>query len=134
LVIGHTLVRRIGFRATLTLTPVIAALSFLALAVIPTLSMLIVTQVMRRAGEYGLFRPASETLFTAVGESAKYRSKSLIDTVVHRGGGALGALVHDGLTQLGLALPGLAAIGAGLCAALIGLAAWIGRKFTAFRA
>ena len=133
LVIGHTLVRRIGFRATLTLMPVIAALSFLGLALVPTLSVLIVTQVVRRAGEYGLFRPARETLFTAVAESAKYRSKSLIDTVVHRGGDALGAIVHGGLTQLGLALPGLAAVGAGLCAALIGLAAWIGKTFTASR-
>lgn len=131
LVIGHTLVRRIGFRATLTLMPVIAALSFLGLALVPTLTMLIVTQVMRRAGEYGLFRPARETLFTAVAESAKYRSKSLIDTVVHRGGDALGAFVHGGLTHLGLALAGLAAVGAGLCAVLIGLASWIGKEFTA---
>ena len=129
LVVGHMLVRRFGFRATLTLMPVLAALSFLGLGVVPTLTMLVATQVLRRAGEYGLFRPARDALFTAVPDSVKYRGKSLVDTVIHRGGDVLGAFLHRGLVQLGLALPGMAFVGTALCVAIVGLAGWLGREF-----
>jgi AAA family ATP:ADP antiporter len=129
LLIGHALVRRFGFRTSLTLMPVLAALSFLGLGVMPTLTMLIATQVVRRAGEYGLFRPARETLFTVVSDSVKYRSKSLTDTVIHRGGDALGAFLHRALSQLGLTLPGMAFACVALCGVIIGVAAWLGREF-----
>lgn len=129
LLIGHALVRRFGFRASLTLMPVLAALSFLGLGIMPTLAMLIATQIVRRAGEYGLFRPARETLFTVVSDSVKYRSKSLTDTVIHRGGDALGAFLHRALAQLGLTLPGMAFACVALCGVIIGIAAWLGRQF-----
>jgi AAA family ATP:ADP antiporter len=129
--VGHSLVRRFGFRSSLTLMPVLAALSFLGLGLMPTLTMLIATQVVRRAGEYGLFRPARETLFTVVGDSVKYRSKSLTDTVIHRGGDALGAFLHRALTQAGPTLPAIAFVCAGLCGLIVGLAAWLGGQFQA---
>jgi AAA family ATP:ADP antiporter len=129
LLIGHALVRRFGFRMSLTLMPVLAALSFLGLGIMPTLTMLIATQIVRRAGEYGLFRPARETLFTVVSDSVKYRSKSLTDTVIHRGADALGAFLHRALSQFGVTLPGMAFACVALCGAIIGIAAWLGREF-----
>jgi AAA family ATP:ADP antiporter len=129
LFVGHLVIRRFGFRTALTLMPILAALSFVGLGLLPTLSMLVGTQMVRRAGEYGLFGPARDALFSAVPASVKYRGKSLVDTVIFRGGDVLGAFLHRALAQAGVALPGMASLGAALCLAIVGLASWLGREF-----
>ena len=51
--------------------------------------MLLVTQVLRRAADYGLGKPPREMLFTVLNPESKFKSKSLIDTVLHRGSDAV---------------------------------------------
>jgi AAA family ATP:ADP antiporter len=53
---------------------------------------LVVFQVLRRASNYALSRPARETLYTIVSRDQKYKVKSFIDTFVYRGGDAIGSL------------------------------------------
>ena len=50
--------------------------------------MLLVTQVIRRAADYGLGKPPREMLFTVLNPESKFKSKSLIDTVLQRGSDA----------------------------------------------
>ena len=51
----------------------------------PVGSVLLVTQVLRRAADYGLGKPPREMLFTVLNPESKFKSKSLIDTVLQRG-------------------------------------------------
>ncbi len=69
--------------------------------------MLIVFQVLRRAADYAIARPAREMFFTVLTREAKYKSKSLIDTVVFRGGDAASGWVYAALSGFGLGLAGL---------------------------
>ena len=56
--------------------------SFVVLALFPSATMLLATQVLRRAADYGLGKPPREMLFTVVNPESKFKSKSLIDTVL----------------------------------------------------
>ena len=120
--------RRIGIGATLVLLPVITAIGFAALGVAPTLVVLVVFQVLRRASNYALIRPARETLFTAVTREERFKAKNFIDTFVYRGGDSLGSLAFDGLTRLGLGMGGIAFVAVPVAGiwGLIGI--WLGRK------
>jgi AAA family ATP:ADP antiporter len=74
------LTTRGGVRATLTAMWGVAAVSFAILALFPGGALLLITQVVRRGGDYGLFKPAREMLFTVLSPEGKFKSKSLLDT------------------------------------------------------
>lgn len=105
------LTARGGVRATLVAMWALVAVSFAILAFFPTGALLLMTQVMRRGCDYGLFKPAREMLFTVLAPETKFKSKSLIDTVLHRGSDSIGNGIYILVSGLGLALI------AGLCAA-----------------
>lgn len=128
LFLSGRIMRRIGIGATLVLLPVITAIGFAALGVAPTLVVLVVFQVLRRASNYALIRPARETLFIAVTREERFKAKNFIDTFVYRGGDSLGSLAFDGLTRLGLGMAGIAFVAVPIAGVwgLIGL--WLGRK------
>lgn len=102
------LVGRFGLALTLSLVPVALTFGFLALAVVPSLGVIVAVQVLRRAGNYALMRPAREMLYTVLDRESKYKAKSLIDTAVYRGGDAVSAWAYSGLSALGLGLAGIA--------------------------
>jgi ATP:ADP antiporter, AAA family len=77
----------------------------------PTLAVLVAFQVIRRAGEYAIARPAREILFTVLNRQEKYKSKNVIDTVVLRGGDAASGWLFEGLRMLGLGFAGIAFVG-----------------------
>jgi len=80
------------------------------------LAVLVAFQVVRRAGNYAITRPAREVLFTVLDRESKYKAKNVIDTVVYRGGDALSGWVFDGLRGLGLSLSAIAWIAVPLAA------------------
>jgi AAA family ATP:ADP antiporter len=124
----NRLVRRLGVPAAIALVPVLMVLVFVGLGVAPVLSMLVIAQVIRRGGNYGLMRPCREMLFTVVGRRAKYKAKNFIDTVVYRGGDAVSAWVYAGLAALGLGV-GQTALVAAPVAGLWAVIAWrLGRS------
>jgi AAA family ATP:ADP antiporter len=86
------LIRGWGVGRVLMFLPVLTVLGFAALGAWPTLTVLVVFQVLRRASNYALSRPARETLYTIVSRDQKYKVKSFIDTFVYRGGDAIGSL------------------------------------------
>jgi AAA family ATP:ADP antiporter len=86
-------------------------------------------QIFRRAGNYGITRPAREMLFTHVDQETRFKAKPVIDVVVYRGGDVFWGWSFTGLTQgLGLGMAAVAAIGAGIAAiwAVVGLS--LGRR------
>ena len=96
------LLRAFGVRVGLALLPVLTVLGFVALAIAPTLFVLIVVQGIRRAAHFSIDRPSREILFIDVDREQKYKSKNFIDTVVYRGGDAVTAWISSGLQALGL--------------------------------
>jgi len=119
--------RMAGFQRTLAMVPLLMVGAFGALALVPSLAMLVAATLVRRVGEFGFVRPSRDMLFTVVSRDEKYQAKNLLDTFVYRGGDALSASAFAALTAL---LPGVAGW-AGVGVALVWLASawWLGRRF-----
>lgn len=130
-VVTMRLVKRFGMAGALVTMPLVALGSFLWLVLAPFLLPLAVTQILRRAGEFGIARPCRETLFTAVDPETKYKAKNFIDTVVQRGSDTVAAWTHGLLNAGGLLLAGFAAASALSMIVLIGISAALGRAFAA---
>ncbi len=110
LLLTGRLIARFGVAAALALAPAVAAAGFAGLAIFPTLAALLAFQVVHRAANHAVAKPAREILFTVVSREQKYKSKNFIDTVVYRGGDAASGWIFAGLTAMGLGLTGVAAI------------------------
>jgi AAA family ATP:ADP antiporter len=124
------IVTRFGMPTTLALVPVFITAGLLVLAFAPILTVVLALQVARRAGNYGITRPAREMLFTAVDRETRFKAKPVIDIAVYRGGDAVSGMAFAGLTDgVGLGLGAMAAVGAGIAAvwAMVGRA--LGRNF-----
>jgi AAA family ATP:ADP antiporter len=121
------LMRWLGLTAVLALMPFINVAGLALLGALPLLHVLAGVQVLRRAGDYALTRPAREVLFTVVDRSGKYKVKNVIDTLVYRGGDAIGGWVFASFMSFGLGLSALAYIGATVALAWLALALWLGR-------
>lgn len=134
LFVTSRLVERLGLPVTLALIPAFLILGFAALATAPVLAVLVAVQVLRRAGNYAVSRPAREMLFTVVGREARYKAKSVIDTVVYRGGDALSGWAFAGLTAAGLGLSAIAWLGVPLAAVWLLVGLWLGRYQERLRA
>jgi ATP:ADP antiporter, AAA family len=128
------LVEKLGVGVALALLPALGLAGFGAIGLAPVLAVLVAFQVLRRAADYAVARPAREMLFTVLTREEKYKSKNFIDTVVFRGGDAASGWVYAALKGLGLSLTGLAA--AAIPGALLWLAVglWLGRRHARLRA
>ena len=93
-----------GLHRTLAVVPATLAVGLVVLASAPVIWVLAAVQTVRRAGNYGLTRPAREVLYTGVDRSARYKAKNFIDTVVYRGGDALAGWLFAALKSLGLGI------------------------------
>lgn len=121
LLLTGRLVKRIGLPWTLALIPLLLGLGLVVLSFTPVLAVLMVVQVIRRAGNYAIMRPSREMLYSVLSKEEKYKAKNLIDTAVYRGGDAVSAWAYTGLAGLGLGLSAIALI----AVPLAGLWAWI---------
>ncbi len=121
------LTRRGSVALSLSAMPVLLAASFVLLALFPLGSVLLVTQVLRRAADYGLGKPPREMLFTVLNPESKFKSKSLIDTVLQRGADAAAQWLYVFVAVVGLS--GIAWMCAGLCVALLGATRSLGKSF-----
>ncbi|MFG0273804.1 MAG: NTP/NDP exchange transporter [Phycisphaerales bacterium] len=126
ILIVSRLMKRGGVTLTLALLPVITVLGFAALALQPTLWVLVAFQVANRSGRYALMRPAREVLYTVLSREDKYKAKGFNDTFVYRFGDQLGAWGDKGLRLLQLTPMMLAWIGAGVAVAWGAVAVYAG--------
>jgi AAA family ATP:ADP antiporter len=120
---------RTSLRTSLSVMPALGALSFVALALVPQGSMVLATNAVRRALDYGMAKPTREMLFTVLNPESKFKSKSLIDTVLQRGSDTLGQTVYLGVAGFGLAAIGW--ISAFTCTLLVFVTSWLGSVFEA---
>jgi ATP:ADP antiporter, AAA family len=121
------LTRRGNVALSLSAMPALIGVSFIALAMFPLGSVLLVTQVLRRAADYGLGKPPREMLFTVLTPESKFKSKSLIDTVLQRGADSAAQWLYVLIASVGLA--SIAWTCAGLCILLLGATRTLGKSF-----
>jgi ATP:ADP antiporter, AAA family len=120
--------RAIGVGLTLAVLPALSVLGFGTLAMTPTIAVLVIYQVLRRAGNFAFARPSREVLFTVVPREDKYKAKSFIDTVIYRTGDQVGAWSYAALGFLGLAMTGISIVAVPISIAWLLNGLWLGRK------
>lgn len=124
------IVGKFGMPVTIALVPVLICVGLLILAISPFLAAVMTLQIVRRAGNYAVTRPAREMLFTRVDRETRFKAKPVIDIVAYRGGDMLMAWLFTGLTQgLGLGLAAVAMVGAGIAALWSMVGIYLGRWF-----
>lgn len=127
-------VQRFGVTAGLVLNPLIMLVAFVAIALSPTLFMIQALQVVRQVGQFAIARPSREICFTVVEQSARYKTKNVIDTVMYRFGDLGAAWVQAGLRVVGLRIVGSAAVGFAVSALWGVVALQLGRRYETLRA
>jgi AAA family ATP:ADP antiporter len=119
--------RRFGVVAALLLLPLASLLAYGAIALWPLLAVLVVAQSLRRALDYAVARPGREVLFTVVSREAKYKAKSVIETVIFRGGDAATGWLFAGLAAAGIGFGAMTLASLPLVALWSALALWLAR-------
>jgi AAA family ATP:ADP antiporter len=128
-VVTTRIIRRFGVTGGLVSMPVVALGSFIWLVLAPFLFPLAISQVLRRAGEFGVAKPSREVLFTAVDPESKYKAKNFIDTVVQRGSDTGASWLHGLLQAQGMLLSGFAVLCGLIMAVLATLGVFLGRAY-----
>ena len=130
LFVTNRIVKRLGMPLTLALLPIFCVIAFVLLAMAPILSVLLAVDIARRAGEYGITRPAREMLFTNVDRETRFKTKPVVDVVVYRGGDAWWGVIFAFLSDtVGLAFAAMSLIGAGIAALWMASGVYLGRVF-----
>jgi AAA family ATP:ADP antiporter len=124
------LIKWFGLAAVLAIIPVLLAIGFTVLGLSPVLGVLLVVQVIRRAGNYAVMRPAREMLYVVLSREEKYKAKNFIDTVVYRTGDAISAWVYAGMRSVGMSLSTIALIAVPLALVWAWVAFGLGRQQT----
>ena len=121
-------VLRRSVSAALCLLPGIYVVGFPLIAMNPTISVLLATVVLSRSATYGFSVPAIGVLYTTVSRAEKYKAKSVIDTMVVRGGDALTSWTMTALRSSGIASASLLKIPVAAAVGGIVLGGFLGRR------
>ncbi len=122
------LMKVLGVGVTLGVLPVVCVIGFAGLGLYPTLAVLVVFQVFRRAANYAVSRPSREVLYTIVPRDQKYQAKNFIDTFVYRGSDQVGAWSYHALGVFGLGMTAISFLAVPLAGLWIGVGWWLGRQ------
>jgi AAA family ATP:ADP antiporter len=118
----------LGVALALALLPALTIVGFGLLALVPTAMAVAAFQVVRRAADYAIARPAREVLYTVVSREDRYKAKSVIDTVVYRTGDQLGAWSVALLRAVGLGGAQVSLVVIPIAAVWLVNALWLGRR------
>lgn len=122
------LMTRIGLFKSLIVLPAFTLAGFIALAMSPSLMVLAIFNVIRRALDYAIARPAREALFTMVPAAERYKAKNFIDTAVYRGGDVASAWLVTLVRQFSSAASVLAIVAIPFSLAWLALVVWLSRQ------
>lgn len=128
LFVASRVLSRWGVAVTASVLPSLSIAGFGALAVVPTVAVLVAAQVSRRVCNFGLARPTRELFFTVLSREDKYKAKNAIDTVVYRAGDQIGSWSYALLAALGLGITGIALVAVPLSFAWLATSFWLGRR------
>jgi AAA family ATP:ADP antiporter len=121
--------KRLGVAGTLVLCAVLGTVSFVFVVFAPTLLMLAQTNCARRAVEFGMFKPARDSLYGVADAESRYKAKNAIDTADYRGGDVLGAQLHGLLSTAGMGLAPMAMVATAVAGFMAAVAYATGRGY-----
>ncbi len=101
LLVTRGLMSRFGIAPALLIPGAAIILGFAILTASPLPMMVAIVQVVTRASEFSLAKPARETIYTRVGREWRYKAGAAIDTVIYRGGDLTFVWVHKFLSAFG---------------------------------
>ncbi|MBL8520131.1 MAG: MFS transporter [Betaproteobacteria bacterium] len=122
------MLKGLGIVFCLSILPVLCVFTLGVTAVLPTLAVISVATVIRRACEFAVGKPAREILFTVVTREERYKSKNFIDTVVSRGADVVSTWSHAGLRTLGFGASQIAIVCIPLSIGMIAAGLFLGRE------
>jgi AAA family ATP:ADP antiporter len=121
--VASRLLRYGGFGAILLMLPVIALLSYSAMALVPVLAVVKMMKVAENATDYSINNTARHVLWLPVSSELKFKGKPAIDTLVFRIGDGMAALtVMLGVQALALSTQGFFAFNVTLVLGWLGVA------------
>jgi ATP:ADP antiporter, AAA family len=123
------MMRWLGIGISLAFLPLVSVIGFAVLGMAPVLTVLVVLQVLRRAGNYAIQRPAREVLYTVLARTDKYKAKNFNDTFVYRVGDQVGAWSYTLISWLGMGIGGLSFLMVPFSAVWLVLALWLGGRY-----
>jgi AAA family ATP:ADP antiporter len=115
LLVTRALLSRYGIAPALLIPGCAILLGFSILAASPLPMMVAIVQVVTRASEFSLAKPARETIYTRVGREWRYKAGAAIDTVIYRGADLSFVWLHKPLSAFGSSM----VFGAGLVVACV---------------
>ncbi len=121
------LLKRFGTGVAAGALPAIYVAGFTALFLAPTLTVVLVVQVLQRWMNFAVANPARQVFFTVLSREEKYKAKNLIDVVIYRGSDALYGWVFNSLQALGLTLGTIALSALPVAAGWLVLSGALGR-------
>ncbi len=123
------LLRWLGVGMSLAFLPLLSLIGFGLVGVAPALVVVLVFQILRRAGNFAIQRPAREVLYTVLPRTEKYKAKNFNDTFVYRVGDQVGAWSYTLMGSLGLGVSSLALTMVPVSAVWLLLALWLGVRY-----
>ncbi len=125
-VVKHV-VRRFGIGMSLSLLPIASIAGFALLAFEPTLGVVALLTIFRRALGFGFGKPTSDMLYSVVTPEEKYKTKNFIDTAVYRGSDVIGTWSVKLMWGLGITGISIAMLPFAVVWAMVTL--WLGRDY-----
>jgi AAA family ATP:ADP antiporter len=103
LVTGRVL-KNLGVTAGLLILPLLTLILFAGLGMWTVLPIVVACDIARRVGNFAFAKPAREILYTVVSPEERYKSKTILDTVVYRGGDVAVGWFYSMLSGIGFAM------------------------------
>ena len=122
------IVKRLGVAVTLALLPLLSMAGFLTLAMAPVFAVMVVFQVLRRAGNFAIAVPMREVLYTVLPRNDKYKAKNFNDTFIYRTGDLVGIWSFRKLGDAGLDTSALAWTMVPVAGVWVFVSLWLGRR------
>ena len=122
------IIKTLGIGLTLALVPILSIFGFAGLGFWPSVTIFVVFQVSRRAGNYAVAKPTRETLYTVVEREDKYKAKNFIDTVIYRSGDQVSVWAQWLLHFFGLSMAAIAFTAVPIAGLWLLIGLWLGRK------
>ena len=129
MLVVNRVVHRLGIGVSMTLLPLASVAGVLLLALQPTLGIVALLTVLRRALGFGFSKPTTDMLYSVVTPEEKYKTKNFIDTAVYRAGDVVGILSIRGLFALGMGIPGISILMLPYAALWASISLWLGSDY-----
>jgi AAA family ATP:ADP antiporter len=128
LVVKHV-VRKFGIGASMAILPIASIAGFIVVAIDPSLAMVGLITVLRRALGFGFSKPTTDMLYSVVTPEDKYKTKNFIETAVYRLGDVVGTMTIKVFMLIGISMTAISVVMLPFAAIWAFVAVWLGKAY-----